>query len=189
MNTKLNKVILLLSLTSCSFAQAGETRANDDGGGNSVFLDRHQVDCGRQALRSMQLFRPQIGQIAYRFECLDIGETTATDNYTMANEDGGGLNIYLDRHAVDCQGAAIQYVHLFRPTVTEISYHYTCGANQLLNVQDYYTPANDDGAGLNIYLDRHNISCPNAQVLSYLKLERPTVGTINYHYKCGDANL
>ncbi|NOU49465.1 hypothetical protein HG263_02745 [Pseudoalteromonas sp. JBTF-M23] len=161
------------------------TQANDDGQGNMVFLDRHHLNCGSDALNSMHLYRPTPTQIAYEYGCTNMANSSSNTMYTQANDDGGGNVVFLDRHTVNCEGKGIQYLHLERPTSNTIRYHYTCGNKVLFDVKDYFTNADEDGGGNAVYLDRQNVSCPNESVLSYLRLERPTSNTIRYHYKCG----
>ena len=38
-----------------------ETPPNDDGGGNTVYLDRHHIDCGNDMIAQMRLNRPRKG--------------------------------------------------------------------------------------------------------------------------------
>lgn len=46
------------------------TIANDWGGGNSIFLDRHNVQCKpNEVLSGFQLSRPKGDQIAYKYKC------------------------------------------------------------------------------------------------------------------------
>ncbi|CCQ10444.1 hypothetical protein PALB_13110 [Pseudoalteromonas luteoviolacea B = ATCC 29581] len=161
------------------------TIANDDGGGNAIYLDRHSVSCGNDALNSIHLFRPSPTQIAYEYGCTQLNNATNNSVYTPGNDDGGGNVIFLDRHTLNCEGKALQALQLQRPTSNSIQYHYQCSDTALTNITDYFTPANDDGAGNAVYLDRHHVVCPNNEVLSYLRLERPTSTTIRYHYKCG----
>ena len=185
MNLKQLTLICIINLFLCTVAHANVTPANDDGGGNSVYFDRHQVNCGFQGLNSMRLFRPTHYQISFDYHCQEAGETSNTSFHTPANDDGGGNMVFLDRHGVDCHNKALQFVHLYRPTHHQIAYHYKCGTTALTDIQDYYTPANDDGAGNSVFLDRHNMSCPANQVLTYFRLQRPTGNTVRYHYKCG----
>lgn len=49
--------------------RSAKTPMNYDGGGNMVFLDRHDIDCGSDALLGFGLYRPQLGQIAYAYTC------------------------------------------------------------------------------------------------------------------------
>ncbi|WP_228732882.1 hypothetical protein [Pseudoalteromonas ostreae] len=185
-------VASLFLITSSQFVNATTyqmtTPANDDGQGNFVFFDRHFVDCGSDAINSLHLIRPSAAQIAYEYGCTVLSNAINNNVYTPANDDGGGNVIFLDRHTVNCEDKALQYLHLQRVTASTVQYHYQCSDKRLSNVNDYFTPANEDGSGNAIYLDRHNVSCPASQVLSYLRLERPTANTMRYHYKCGTYN-
>ncbi|MBQ4861561.1 hypothetical protein J8L98_07645 [Pseudoalteromonas sp. MMG013] len=182
-------VAMMLVTVFSSLAQAANypmsTPANDDGQGNLIYLDRHALDCANNVISSLRLFRPSTTQIAYAYTCTETGDIAGASTYTPENSDGAGNIIYLDRHTVNCENKGLQYLHLERPTGNTVQYHYKCGSKSLTDVQDYFTPENADGGGNTIYLDRHNVSCPNNKVLSYLKLERPTGNTIRYHYKCG----
>lgn len=174
-----------IGLSFSAVAQANQTTANDDGAGNVVFFDRHVLNCGQFGMRSMHLIRPSYNQIAFNYQCQQAGESTSQFRMTTANDDGGGNMVYLDRHGVDCYNKPLQYVHLTRPSGNQISYHYKCGANDLSNISDHYTPSNDDGGGNAVFLDRHNMSCPAGKVMSFFRLFRPSDNTISYHYKCG----
>lgn len=169
-------------------AAAEQTPSNEDGAGNVIYLDRHAPDCGFNGIESLQLVRPSASQIAYKYQCQWTGNTNRLDQYTPANEDGGGNAVYLDRHAVDCAGKALQYVHLYRPSGNQIAYHYRCGERALANVRDYHTPGSDDGGGNAVFLDRHELRCPAGEMLTYMRLYRPTPSTIAYHYRCGETN-
>ncbi|MEM5549350.1 hypothetical protein WNY63_01200 [Pseudoalteromonas neustonica] len=192
---KCKPVLLALTAVIASSSQLASastyqmaTPANDDGQGNFVFFDRHIVDCGSDAINSLHLFRPTATQIAYEYGCTNLNSAINNDVYTPANDDGGGNVIFLDRHTVNCEGKALQYLHLQRATASTVQYHYQCSDKTLSDVSDYFTPANEDGGGNAVYLDRHHVNCPENEVLSYLRLERPTATTMRYHYKCGTYN-
>jgi len=57
-------------------------------------------------------------------------------------------------------------------------------SNKSLTCRDVTTPANDWGGGNSIYLDRHDVSCNENEVISKVHLTRPTGGEISYQYKC-----
>lgn len=46
-----------------------KTAANTDGGGGIIYLDRHDVNCGSDALLGFRLYRPSPGMIAYEYTC------------------------------------------------------------------------------------------------------------------------
>ena len=45
------------------------TGANDWGGNNAIYLDRHNVDCDKAPVNEFKLTRPTAGQIAYDYKC------------------------------------------------------------------------------------------------------------------------
>lgn len=163
------------------------TPANDDGGGNSVYLDRHNVNCDNgDGLTQFRLSRPSGTTINYRYSCSRYGDARGTGYSTPANDDGRGNSVFLDRHAVNCNGRALQRFRLVRPSSSQISYQYRCGNQALSNITTHYTPANDDGGGNSIFLDRHHVRCPGEKMLTYFRLQRPSGSTIRYQYQCGE---
>jgi hypothetical protein len=111
---------------------------------------------------------------------------------TPANDFGGGQIIYLDRHSVYCNaGEILQGYQLIRPTFTTISYVFRCLAHPAVGLADIvkYTPLNDLGAiweDSNIFLDRHNIACPEGYALQGFRLARggANLRQIQYIYTC-----
>lgn len=175
--------VLLLSITASSVF-AAETRANEDGKGNMIYLDRHRLDCGTKAIRSFKLFRPTRDTIAYSYACGSRSMGAGSSKETRANEDGKGNMIYLDRHSVSCGNHALQSFRLFRPTRTTIAYSYKCGTVKLKKITHHETRATDYGKGNMIYLDRQNVSC-GSRYMTGFKLFRPTPTTVAYKYSCG----
>ncbi len=51
-------------------------------------------------------------------------------------------------------------------------------------VINFNTPANDDGEGAIVYLDRHDVECPVSHVLQGFDVFRPTDRTISIKYRC-----
>ena len=84
------------------------TNSNNDGGGNTIYLDRHNVDCGKNPISSFKLNRPTKNTIQYNYSCSNFKPTgKCTSNYTNWNDSGKGLNIYLDRHNVNCPTGSV----------------------------------------------------------------------------------
>lgn len=83
---------------------------NDDGGGNSIFLDRHDVKCtGAFALNSFRyVLHPDYfkgdRRTHYEYQCVDTGgSTSVTERVTTWQGGGGGNMIFLDRANIACQ--------------------------------------------------------------------------------------
>ena len=169
-------------------AQTG-TGAIDWGGGNSVYLDRHDVDCSNKGLNQLQLVRPTDDTIELKYTCADGGKLGSNvSQSTPANDDGGGNTEFLDRHDANCgDNNVITQIQLARPTVDQIQWKYTCAPNtqsEALTCRDLITPANDDGGGSTAYLDRHNIICDADEAVSRIRLNRPSDNQIQWQYTC-----
>lgn len=120
-----------------------KTPMNDDGGGNVIYLDRHNVQCPvGSALQYFHLDRDGTGRmLQYTYSCVPspyLGR--CYQRQTPANDDGGGhagkvdSAIYLDRHNVACKdGEVLTQFRLARAgsDASQIMYQYTCCANDL----------------------------------------------------------
>ncbi|GBF93719.1 hypothetical protein Rsub_06822 [Raphidocelis subcapitata] len=83
------------------------TGNNDEGGGFTVYLDRHNVDCGANSvLNEWRLIRPAGGQIAIQYLCARVPRTYNCEYFaTLWNSKGGDGQVnFLDRHDVQCPG-------------------------------------------------------------------------------------
>lgn len=167
---------------------AKNTPANDWGGGNSAFLDRHDAVCdSNSVLNEIYLSRPSDNQIQLNYACntaSDIGYAIA--NTTPMNDEGGGNAVYFDRHDITCpDGQAIGRIHLNRNGQGQFQFQYDCRqVPNLGNCVNKTTPANDSGGGNSIYLDRHDVKCDSNQVIKRLHLTRPKDNQIAYEYTC-----
>lgn len=106
-----------------------ETGANDWGGGNTIYLDRHEVNCDKKFLNRFKLKRPSENTIGYDYTCnsAEVDESTCRNVKIDPQEDGGGNSIYLDRQNVACgAGEAMTRFRLTRPSGNTIAYDYTC---------------------------------------------------------------
>ena len=129
-----------------------------------------------------------MNQIKYNVTCSSGGAPiSTTSKSTPLNSDGNGNVIFLDRHNVDCgQNAFLSQFALDRGgTGNQIRYSYKCAnTDKNLTCRNVSTPANSDGFGNIIYLDRHDVKCNNDEVLSGFHLTRPSTNQIQYNYKC-----
>jgi hypothetical protein len=165
------------------------TGANDWGGGNSIYLDRHNVNCGNKGLNQLQFVRPAGDKIEWKYTCADGGKLGSNVSKSTPGSDwGGGNTIYLDRHDANCgENNVMTQLQLVRPTGDQIQWKYTCAPNtqsKALSCRDLKTPANEDGGGNSIYFDRHDIKCNADEAISRLHLTRPSGNQIQWEYKC-----
>ena len=114
MKTFMISAILLLqislALSQCTWRH---TRATIDGGGKVVFLDRHNVQCGRnQAIRSFQLHRAGNNHIFYRYRCCLV-KGGCRKEYRATRFDKDKNTLYLARHHPKCDSGK-GYMAAFR---------------------------------------------------------------------------
>ncbi|MGL5936281.1 MAG: hypothetical protein ACRCZI_11750, partial [Cetobacterium sp.] len=106
------------------------TDLNDGGNGNTIYLDRHNVECGKDsAVSSIQLVKDANGNIQYAYKCKPTTGTICRKLNTQWDEEGGveGDVIYLDRHDIKCNtDEVISQLVLRRNGDGKYRYEYTC---------------------------------------------------------------
>jgi hypothetical protein len=91
------------------------TPANADGGGNTVYLDRHTVACpGNSVIQAFHLFRPSSSTISVEYWCVPLSGSFSCSAWTSTplNDEGGGALAYLDRHTPQCNNG--QYLRSWK---------------------------------------------------------------------------
>lgn len=109
------------------------TDANDWGGGNTIFLDRHNSECKPgQAMSRYHLSRPAGNKVQYEYNCTSVPDLVkCSDRNTPWNDEGRGNAIYLDRHDISCPADnLISKMHLVRDGRGKYRYDYRCCARQ-----------------------------------------------------------
>lgn len=165
------------------------TDANDRGNGSSIFLEKHNVNCGSKALNQLQLAKPTENQIQWKYTCADGGKLgSRVVKSTPRNLLGNGNTIFLDRHDADCgTDNVMTQIQLVRPTENQIQWKYTCAPStqsQKLNCRQVTTDTNDDGGGDSTFLDKHDIKCNSNEAISRLRLNRTNDKNYQFEYTC-----
>lgn len=167
------------------------TPSNDGGGGNAIYLDRHDINCGNNGINRLYYKRTGDNTFQYQYNCTNGGvlDPNLIKTATPFNDEGGGNTIYLDRHNADCgDNKVMTRVHLNRDQAGKYQIEYNCATNkqsQKLKCRNVSTQMNDYGNGNSIYLDRHNIVCDNNEAISQLRLVRSADGLkYQYQYTC-----
>ena len=166
----------------------------DNGGGDTKYLDRHNLDCGSQT-KMMTRFRleasPYPGnKIRYVYTCCRVATSfcrarLVNNNPTEENEN----LIYLDKQRVDCGSSSIMNAfRLVRNNHGQWYYNYRCcdfywTTRHICTTK--YSPWTTEGSGKNFFLDRQDVHCVQSY-LSYFHLERNWPGhtSIRYNYRC-----
>jgi hypothetical protein len=170
--------------------RAGNSGAQADGNGTVYYLDRHNVDCGSDALNQFGLIRQPGGRTQYNFSCLKPLNLQTKALATSAQYKGGRRGrrssaTYLDRHDVNCGDKPITQFGLKRNGTRRIYYKYKCGnvLSSDVTCRNTSTPWNQESSSVH-YLDRHNAKCNSDEYMSKFKLNRNGRGKFRYDYKC-----
>lgn len=161
---------------------------NDDGSGNALFLDRHNVNCDTNGINELYLKRDGDKKIRYEYRCSSGGKLqTPTAHTTTLTPDGDGNANFLDRQNVDCgSNNVLTQLGLSRGADKKTyQYNFKCApSTNNLTCRQASTPWNDEGAGKSTYLDRHDIKCNSDEAISQLHLVRKGDGNYHYEYTC-----
>jgi hypothetical protein len=170
---------------------ATSTPFSDEGKGNMVYLDRHNLNCKKHGsiglLNKIQLSRDGKGKMRLVGNCCaDPNNAEMITQYTKMQDDGKGNMVYLDKHQIDCKGGLMASLKLVRGgAAKKIALQYDCKACGASKCTNHSTPWNSDGKGNTIYLDRHNIQCPAGKAIRSLRLHRDGKGqNIQWRYQC-----
>jgi hypothetical protein len=117
------------------------TELNDYGNGNTVYLDRHNIECPPGFAVSKIKLNKVGDQINYDYRCTNADLYDITKHETKLDADGSEYNrhefgkiYYLDRHNVECpDGKYLNSIRLVRDkdpsgNLNKYKYIYTCGS-------------------------------------------------------------
>ena len=95
------------------------TPFNDQGKGNMVYLNRHNLNCRKHGsvglLNKIQLASDGKGKMRLVGNCCaDPNNAEMITQYTKMQDDGKGNMVYLDRHQIDCKGGLMASLRLVR---------------------------------------------------------------------------
>lgn len=112
-----------------------KTALTDDGQGDYLFLDRHNVDCETRPISKFKLARNGENKVMYQYKCSTLEHTGECRDVQTEMTDETGGNIYnLDRHHVKCEpGEAVTSFKLIRNALEDremygekVAYSYKC---------------------------------------------------------------
>ena len=167
------------------------TGYNNEGGGKSVYLDRHHLYCDSRGMRTFHLDRGSRSSMRYQYCCENLrgARGSIVQRYTWFNDDGNGNTVYLDRHNVDCgfRGILVGFRLQRNRQHNRIRFNFQCRQvnNKRLTCFDRTTPYTSDGGGNSVYLDRLWVSCPGGSFLNRFRLSRSqSHRDWGYRYRC-----
>jgi len=160
------------------------TPDNDAGGGNMIYLDRHDITCDKKPINQFKLNYPSANQMKYDYKCISsFDDQTLVDKQTPSNDWGDGNMIFADRHVVDCQTKPITRLHLTRPAGNQIAYQYRCG-NTTSSTCRETTSAETAEISSSRMLTNLDVACNDGEYLSKVHLTRKSPGKFHYKYTC-----
>ena len=180
------------------------TAPTDAGGGNVVFLERQNIDCGDDGLYGFKYVHSDTNKLRYDYTCMERIDASNESKSTPYGEHGGdqygnsGTSTdYLANHIVDCGRKPISRFKLAHHGVeggTRINYEYTCSNKEALGQCEIReTPFNTERVGpLTFDLQHHNINCNDGEALTQFVFERsggevstgPGTTSQGYKYTC-----
>jgi hypothetical protein len=105
------------------------TTTQTDGGGNTIYLDRHNVNCGSYPITDFKLTKPADDTIRYEYRCSSRKAGGDCRNVTTAWDTESKDTIYLDRHDVKCNAnESLTRFQLKRDGNGKFRYEYKCCA-------------------------------------------------------------
>lgn len=119
----------------CQKDWEGKGRVAKDTGWNvesdkTIYLDRHDVNCGDRPIRDFRLRRNGAGKFRYDYGCSDKKHSgkNCRKLTTPWNDENGPVhrNIYLDRHHPNCGNDVMTRFKLQRDGKGKYQYAYTC---------------------------------------------------------------
>lgn len=114
------------------------TQWDETGGWNSIYLDRHNIECGNNFLRGAAFqsrYNPNRQRFAYNCTGTRVNggqlQRQCSDHYTSLAPEGYGTN-YLASHRIACtDGQGIARIRLVRDGRGNYRYHYRCCAESV----------------------------------------------------------
>jgi hypothetical protein len=104
-----------------------QTPLNEFGNGDTINLNRHNVNCNNKPINEVELKKNVNGQIQYSYKCANLPVENQIEKHTNLNDYGNGQNIYLDRHIVACDGEQVLTQFNLEKIDNQFRYNYRCG--------------------------------------------------------------
>lgn len=148
------------------------------------------VNCPAGGLNRLHLRTDDVNA-QYEFTCAHGGNMGAVFTKETPFDASGekGINIFLDRQGIDCGvGNAITGLQYIKdPNANMIKYNYKCAPVPGAKCRDVSTPPFADGWDNFRFLERHDVKCDPDEVISRMRVGRPSPSEISYNYTCCKA--
>ena len=159
---------------------------------NIEYLDRHRLSCDSgELLHSFKLDKCGGNNMKYTYRCEDVpqGLGSCRTIETGKSKVKGKKIEYLDRFNTRCRDNEALSTMRMKSDGDKLWYKSTCcqistGEN-FVGCATKYTGWNEGEGKQNQYLDRHNVNCPNGEVMKGFQIER-SGKNIRYNFECCD---
>merc|ERR1711871_708937 len=158
-----------------------------------IYLDRHHVSCGNDAIRYFRMSRPSHNDIKYDIACQRTASAGARvlESYVAATSIFHGPRVhYIDRQPwTGCRdGFALTHFNARNRGHDNIDYLYTCKRydGYMSSCEHRRTGSSNIGNQDIYYLDRFGLDCGNKVMTGFHA--RGAHGTIYYDYMCCQQN-
>jgi len=180
------------------------TKEGDDGNGQTIYLDKHYVDCKIGALTKFVILRRKGKKIMISFQCIypkacnkkceanivqldkKKCKKKSTENNILGNQFGKSTQ-YLDRHKVQCDKNFVLKAFGLKRSPPKIHYEYECCPAKTKGCKSKWTkptPYGDFGIS---NLSKQKVMVPNAKTFAltgfFLKVDyKKKAWNYNYSY-------
>jgi hypothetical protein len=169
------------------------TGSNHGKTGQLIYLDRHNINCGNDAIRYFKMTRPSSNNIRYSYRCQQTESAGARviNSYTASTSKFYGPKVhYIDRQPwTGCNsGYALTQFKAVNKGSNNIRYDYTCKQydGYMDNCSDKTTGKSNIANQYIYYLDRFALDCGNKVMTGFQA--RGAGGTVYYKYSCCTQN-
>jgi hypothetical protein len=160
-----------------------------EGDQSTNYLDRHDMDCGTNAINSLHLVRSNPnGTFHYEYGCSSGGGITTPVSGTTPLAANTKQSMGLSNHTIDCGAGSVltELQYKSDDANNQNHYRYMCAPTKKpLTCRNVQTALTDNGGGSIIYLDRQSLQCNPNEAMSKVRLVNGADGkTIQYNYTC-----
>lgn len=149
-------------------------------------LSETPVDCNGKPITNLRYVVDNWGTdnatLRYEYGCADIPQTDSLPQLSSPFDSGKTTDFA--GVELNCEGKPIGSIKYILEGKRGI-FAYDCLGGYLGEVKKFTTALNSSGGGQNIYLNRHNIQCPENTALGSLSLKSGPGDQIQYEYTCG----
>lgn len=146
-----------------------------------IYLDRHNLDCGGDPIAKFQMR----GDRGYDYECMALPLPSIKINYHNNGYHADNNLIYYDRQSIFCPHGSFMTQFYGRAHHGNFGYEARCTKYDSSHVEcsTHYTGYNEATDKTIVYLDRHDVNCPQDTALQGFK-GQSSGGQIRYEYNC-----